>query len=49
MAGRLIPEAGSIEALDDGHCRSVSAPDSRDRGGGERAARMSEWRPSLVR
>jgi predicted DNA-binding transcriptional regulator YafY len=28
VADRLIPEAGSIEALDDGSCRFVSAPDS---------------------
>jgi predicted DNA-binding transcriptional regulator YafY len=28
VAERLIPEAGSIEALDDGLCRYVSAPDS---------------------
>lgn len=28
VAERLIPEAGSIEALDDEHCRFVSTPDS---------------------
>ena len=28
VADRLIPDAGSIEAIDDESCRFVSAPDS---------------------